>query len=103
MLSTTNQVNRQSSSNLIFMRRRQVAQLLISLSGHSNVPGAKSQILDALYFLPTDCFIADDWHVILNHVIKTLLQQEEKNEARMPTLLSAVLSQIQHRLKPVQH
>jgi hypothetical protein len=85
------------------MRRRQVANLLISLAGETRSREARNQLLDVLYQLPTDCFIADDWHVILHQVTKTLLQQEEKNRARMPTHLNRLLSQIQLRLKMDTH
>ncbi len=88
------------SSNLMFMRRRQAAELLLSLVDNQtpSLP-VKNQLMDALYQLPTDCFIANDWHVILQQITYTLLQQENKHGARMPTHLTQLLSQLQLRFK----
>jgi hypothetical protein len=92
------------SSNLLFMRRRQAADLLLSLAEgpRQSVP-AKNLLLDALYQLPTHCFIADDWYVILEQITHTLLDQEEKHGAGMPTDLNKVLSCINQRLKNQAH
>ena len=60
----------------------------------------KNQLIDALNDLPTNCFIADDWHIILQQVTHLLLQQEDKNGTRMPTHLTRLLGQIQLRFKP---
>ena len=92
------------SSNLLFMRRRQVADLLISLAeGPMESTQAKNLLLDALYQLPTHCFIADDWYVILKQVTETLLQQEAKNGARMPTALNRLISKLSIRLADHTH
>lgn len=92
------------SSNLLFMRRRQAAQLLLSLAegDNQNLP-AKNLLLDALYQLPTQCFIADDWSVILEQVTHTLLLQGSQNGARMPTRLNELMAQIVNRLECQSH
>jgi len=92
------------TSNLLFMRRRQAADLLLSLAeGPSQSLPAKNLLLDALYKLPTECFIADDWYVILKQITHTLLQQETQYGAGMPTHLSALMASITQRLKDQSH
>ncbi|MDX1474568.1 MAG: hypothetical protein R3309_10390 [Reinekea sp.] len=103
MNTADNQLNSQSS-NLLFMRRRQAADLLISLADGPAQPSlAKNLLLDALYQIPTECFIADDWYVILKQVTHVLLQQESKSGARMPTHLSDLLARIANRLAAHTH
>jgi hypothetical protein len=92
------------SSNLLFMRRRQAADLLLSLAeGPNRTVPAKNLLLDALYQLPTHCFIADDWYVILEQITHTLLQQDTQNGAGMPTELNHILASIYQRLKNQAH
>lgn len=92
------------SSNLLFMRRRQAADLLLSLAeGPNQSLPAKNLLLDALYQLPTECFIADDWYVILEKITHTLLQQEAKTGAGMPTHLTTLLANISQRLQTQTH
>jgi hypothetical protein len=92
------------SSNLLFMRRRQAADLLLSLAeGPNQTVPAKNLLMDALYQLPTQCFIADDWYIILEQITQTLLQQETKNGAGMPTDLNRILANIHQRLKHQAH
>jgi len=86
------------------MRRRQAADLLLSLADSpiQKLP-ARNLLLDALYQLPTETFIADDWHVILQQITQMLLQQEITNGARMPTHLNNLLSIISTRLSESTH
>lgn len=92
------------SSNLLFMRRRQAADLLLSLAdGPSRSLPERNLLLDALYQLPTECFIADDWTDILFQITHKLLLQEEKLGARMPTQLSSLLNKVSQRLTPNMH
>jgi hypothetical protein len=95
MLQSAQNSQTAQSSNLVFMRRRQVTDLILSLAkqNSANIP-EKSQLLDALYLLPASCFIADDWHIILRQVTLALLQQENNQGARMPTHLTQWLTQI---------
>ena len=88
-----------NSSNLLFMRRRQAADLLLSLAdGPIQSLPTKNLLLDALHHVPTECFIADDWHDILKKVTYTLLQQGNTDGARMPTHLNNLLASISTRL-----
>ncbi len=104
MLNSNANIINGHSSNLLFMRRRQAADLLISLAeGPSESNLAKNLLLDALYKLPNDCFIADDWYVILKQVTELLLQQETQNGARMPTRLNILLTKLSYRLAAHTH
>lgn len=92
------------TSNLLFMRRRQAADLLLALAdGPSRSHPERNLLLDALYKLPTESFIADDWTVILNRITKLLLLQEEKNGAGMPTYLGRLLTKVDQRLRLRNH
>lgn len=104
MLNQEQQDHYEHSSNLLFMRRRQAADLLLSLAdGPAQSLPTKNLLLDALYQLPTECFIADDWFIILEQITHTLLQQEAKQGAGMPTHLGNLLSSISHRLSDHMH
>lgn len=104
MLNSTIETTNSHSSNLLFMRRRQAADLLLSLAeGPNRSTPAKNLLLDALYQLPTECFIADDWHVILEQVTQTLLLQQGNGSKKIPNELSLVLASIQQRLSHLPH
>ncbi len=104
MLNTNKKNHTTTSANLVFMRRRQAVELLLSLAEEpeQSLP-AKNLLLDSLYQLPTECFIADDWHLILHQITESLLLQEHKNGAGMPTHLSSLLAKIQQRLSSSTH
>jgi hypothetical protein len=90
------------SSNLLFMRRRQAANLIMSLvedQGVNQSLPSKNLLLDALHQLPTECFIADDWSQILNQITTMLIKKEQQDGARMPTALSILLFSVQNRLQ----
>lgn len=92
------------TSNLLFMRRRQAADLLLALAdGPSQSLPERNLLLDALYQLPTECFIADDWTVILNRITQLLLRQEKKNATKMPTQLGPLLAKVNQRLALRKH
>lgn len=104
MLKQRQYLSSDQAPNLLFMRRRQAADLLLSLaeSRSQSIP-ERNLLLDALYQLPTECFIADDWSTILNQITHTLLLQEEKNGAWMPTHLSSLLAKVKQRLNHPVH
>ncbi|GGX64444.1 hypothetical protein [Saccharospirillum salsuginis] len=92
-----------STPTLVFLRRQQVADMIIELSfneaARQQLPTMKGLLIDALYHLPPKSFIADDWSCILNQVIKALLlQQETQTETRMPAPLLGAISQLERRL-----
>lgn len=89
------------TSNLLFMRRRQAAQLLLGMVDcpDLNPRQTMNSLLDTLYLLPTECFIADDWFVILQQVTDMLLSLEERKEARMPTHLSNFIAQLRQKVR----
>ncbi|EAR10488.1 hypothetical protein [Reinekea blandensis] len=104
MLTSEPSPHQGHTSNLLFMRRRQAADLLLALAdGPSHSLPERNLLLDALYQLPTGCFIADDWTVILTRVTRLLLLQEDKNGAGMPTHLSRLLAKVNQRLAVRTH
>lgn len=102
MLEMSEQRKPQFSSNLVYMRKRQAADLILSLSSdsHTNTT-TKYMLLDALEQLPTECFIATDWYDILKQ-ITTMLLQEERQKAGTPTKLSQMLTSLTLRLNQSQ-
>ena len=93
-----------STPTLVFLRRQQVADMIIELSfneaARQHLPTMKGVLIDALHHLPPECFIADDWSCILNQVIKALLlQQETGTRTRMPAPLLGAISQLEQRLR----
>ncbi|TCS41347.1 hypothetical protein BCF53_10678 [Reinekea marinisedimentorum] len=92
-----------NSSNLLFMRRQQAADLLMSLADtNARKTNTRNLLLDALSRLPTDCFIGDDWYEILKQVIKPLLK-EQAYQNLMPNDLSNMLFVIHNRLSGKNH
>lgn len=93
----------ESTPTLVFLRRQQVADLIIELSFNEatrqHLPKLKGLLIDALYNLPPECFIADDWSCILNQVIRALLHPDAAREARMPAPLMGAISQLERRLQ----
>ena len=94
----------ETAPTLVFLRRRQVADMIVELSfneaARRQLPELKGLLIDALYTLPSECFIADDWSCILHQVIQALLlRQENKTEARMPAPLAGAIIQLERRLQ----
>lgn len=103
MLTSASNCKFSHSSNLVFMRRRQAANLLLSLTdsnGHCHQ--TRNLLLDALHQLPTEIFIADDWHLILEQVLDSLLTMSSDRQS-IPTHLSVLLFNIKNRLERQKH
>lgn len=91
------------ASSLVFLRRHQVADMVISLAfdecAQRRLPQMKGLLMDALHELPPECFIADDWSDILVQVIQALLSEEPTlNALLMPAALKAAIFQLNQRL-----
>lgn len=98
-MEATVQVMVEASSSLIFLRRQQVAEMIIELSfseaARQRLPQLKGWLIDALQQLPEDCFIANDWTQILAQVVQALMNPE----AHIPTHLQCAIGQLQRRLQ----
>jgi hypothetical protein len=96
-------VNDPGTPSLVFLRRHQVADMMVDLAfneyARQRMPEMKGLLMDALHELPPECFIADDWSDILVQVMQALLSDEPTlNALLMPTALKAAISQLNARL-----
>lgn len=92
-----------STQTLVFLRRQQVAELIIELAfneaARQNIAMLKGLLIDALYRLSPECFIADDWSCILNQVVDALLQLDaDATDRPMPAPLLGAINQLRQRL-----
>lgn len=93
----------ETTPSLVFLRRQQVADMIVELSfneaARRELPQWKGLLIDALQQLPPECFIADDWTRILSQVVQALLHPEDKREPRMPPHLVGAIGQLERRLQ----
>lgn len=93
----------EAPSSLVFLRRQQVADMIVELSfneaARQRLPQVKGMLIDALQQLPPACFIADDWTQILSQVVRALLDPKEDASNSMPAYLLAAVGQLQQRLR----
>lgn len=92
------------TSSLVFLRRQQVADLIVELTfneaARQRLPELKGLLIDALYALPPESFIASDWSAILSQVIEGLkLQQDARQTDKMPAMLLGAINQLNRRLQ----
>jgi len=102
-VAVTAQVMVEASSSLVFLRRQQVADMIVELSfneaARQRLPQLKGLLIDSLLQLPETCFIADDWTQILSQVVQALTNPENQGTSRLPTNLQCALGQLQRRLQ----
>lgn len=99
----TAQVMVESSSSLVFLRRQQVADMIVELSfneaARQRLPQLKGMLIDALQKLPAACFIADDWTQILSQVVQALMKPDAHHGHPLPANLQCAIGQLQRRLQ----
>lgn len=91
-------------SSLVFLRRQQVADLIVDLTfneaARQQLPELKGLLIDALYALPPKSFIANDWSAILAQVIEGLKSQQNSDQSiNMPAMLMGAIYQLDQRLQ----
>lgn len=103
-MALSNSAFTEPTPSLVFLRRQQVADLIVELTfndaARQRLPELKGLLIDALYALPPQSFIASDWSAILAQVIDGLkLQQDTLQTARMPAMLLGAINQLNRRLQ----
>ncbi|PTY36921.1 hypothetical protein BGP77_06450 [Saccharospirillum sp. MSK14-1] len=102
-MAVTAEVVVEASSSLVFLRRQQVADMIVELSfneaARQRLPQLKGLLIDSLQQLPEACFIADDWTEILSQVVQALMNPSEHGENRLPAHLQCAIGQLQRRLQ----
>ncbi|WP_108124622.1 hypothetical protein [Saccharospirillum mangrovi] len=99
----TAQLTPDLSSSLVFLRRQQVADMIVELSfneaARERLPQLKGLLIDSLHQLPESCFIADDWTQILSQVVQALLNPDNTSSRPLPAHLQCAIGQLQQRLQ----
>lgn len=99
----TAQLTPDLSSSLVFLRRQQVADMIVELSfndaARQRLPQLKGLLIDSLHQLPESCFIADDWTQILSQVVQALLKPDNPTTLTLPAHLLCAIGQLQQRLQ----
>ena len=102
-MAVSAQVMVEASSSLVFLRRQQVADMIVELSfneaARQRLPQLKGLLIDSLQQLPETCFIADDWTQILSQVVQALMNPEAQGASPLPTHLQCAIGQLQRRLQ----
>lgn len=102
-MAVSAQVMVEASSSLVFLRRQQVADMIVELSfneaARQRLPQLKGLLIDSLQQLPEACFIADDWTQILSQVVQALMNPGSQGGSTLPTHLQCAIGQLQRRLQ----
>lgn len=102
-MTTTTAATAEATPSLVFLRRQQVADMIVDLSfneaARQRLPQLKGLLIDALQHLPAACFVADDWTEILSQVVQALLNSQQTSEHPLPANLHCAIGQLQRRLQ----